>query len=64
MVRVDNLDELLDLEKAAKLKKLPNCLIRDAGLTEVPPNTITCLGIGPAPNEMLDPITSELPLFK
>ncbi len=64
VVRVDNLEELLDLEKAAKSRKLPSCLIRDAGLTEVPPNTVTCLGIGPAPNEMVDPITSELPLFR
>lgn len=64
VVRVKNLDELLSLEKQAKSLKLPTCLIKDAGLTEVPPNTITCLGIGPAPNELIDPVTGKLPLLK
>ncbi len=64
VVRVDNLEGLLDLEKIAKSKKLPSCLITDAGLTEVPPNTVTCLGIGPAPNELIDSITGDLPLVK
>lgn len=64
VVRVDDLEELLDLEKKAKSQKLPTCLITDAGLTEIPPDTITCLGIGPAPNELIDPITGKLPLLK
>ncbi len=63
VVRVEDLEELLDLEKQAKAKKLATCLITDAGLTEVPPETITCLGIGPAPNELIDPITGDLPLL-
>ena len=64
VVRVEDLGELLGLEKLAKAKKLTTCLIEDAGLTEVPPETITCLGIGPAPNELVDPITGNLPLLK
>jgi len=64
VVKIENLDELLSLEKQAKSLKLSTCLIRDAGLTEVPPNTITCLGIGPAPNELIDPITGKLSLLK
>lgn len=64
VVKVDDLDELLSLEKLAKSQKLSTCLITDAGLTEVPPNTITCLGIGPAPNELIDPITGKLPLLR
>lgn len=64
VVRVEYLDELMALEKKAKAGKLPTCLITDAGLTEIPPNTVTCLGIGPAPNPSIDPITGELPLLK
>ena len=64
VVRVENLKELLGLEKLAKAEGLTTCLITDAGLTEVPPNTITCLGLGPAPDAIIDPITRKLPLLR
>ena len=64
VVKVEDLDDLQNLKKLAKSKKLPTCLIKDAGLTEIPPDTITCLGIGPAPNELIDPITGKLTLLK
>lgn len=62
-VRVKSEKELLDLEKQAKRLALPSALIIDRGLTEVPPGTITCLGIGPAPAEKIDKITGMLPLL-
>ena len=55
--------ELLELERKAKELELPYALISDRGLTELPPNTITCLGIGPAPAIEVDKITGELDLF-
>jgi PTH2 family peptidyl-tRNA hydrolase len=64
VVKVESLDDLFHLEKQAKVQKLATCLITDAGLTEIPPDTITCLGIGPAPNEMIDSITGNLSLLK
>ena len=55
--------ELLKLEKQAKELRLPCALIIDRGLTEIPPGTITCLGIGPASTEKIDKITGMLPLL-
>jgi PTH2 family peptidyl-tRNA hydrolase len=61
-VKVRSEKDLLELEKQAKDLALPCALIIDRGLTEVPPGTITCLGIGPAPSEEIDRITGMLPL--
>jgi PTH2 family peptidyl-tRNA hydrolase len=62
-VKVRTEKELLELEKQAREFALPLALIVDRGLTEIPPNTITCLGIGPAPSEKVDKITGRLPLL-
>jgi PTH2 family peptidyl-tRNA hydrolase len=62
-VKVKDEKELLELEKQAKELALPCALITDRGLTEVPPGTTTCLGIGPAPAKKLDVITASLPLL-
>ncbi len=62
-VKVESEKELLELEKQAKELALPCALIVDRGITEVPPGTITCLGIGPAPAKKIDKITGTLPLL-
>jgi len=43
--------------------KLPAVVIRDRGLTQIAPGTVTCLGLGPAPSELVDAITGKLPLL-
>lgn len=62
-VKVYSLEELLELERAAKKLQLPNAIIIDRGLTQLPPNTITALGIGPAEDEIVDKITGKLKLL-
>lgn len=62
VLRAQDLDELRALRDRAVRAKLPNAFITDAGLTELPPSTVTCLGIGPAPEGEIDPITGSLPL--
>jgi PTH2 family peptidyl-tRNA hydrolase len=62
-VKVKNEKELLELESQASELALPIALIVDRGLTEIPPDTITCLGIGPAPTEKIDRVTGKLPLL-
>jgi PTH2 family peptidyl-tRNA hydrolase len=62
-VKVKSLEELLELQKEAIGLKLPHSLVADRGLTQLPPGTVTCLGIGPAPSVQVDRITGKLPLL-
>jgi peptidyl-tRNA hydrolase, PTH2 family len=62
-LKVPDLDTLLDLESSARRKGLPVYLVRDRGLTQVPPDTVTCVGIGPAPSSLVDSLTGDLSLL-
>ena len=63
VLKVNSEDELLEKEREAKEASIPSALISDMGLTELPPGTITALGIGPAPEVMIDKITGSLSLY-
>lgn len=63
VVKVNSLDELKKIEKHAKDLDLPVCQIQDSGLTQIEPGTITCIGIGPAPTDQLDKVTTNLKLL-
>ena len=63
VLRVAALQDLFVLKETARRHGLPAALITDAGLTEVPPGTITVLGIGPAEVEELDKLTGHLKLL-
>ncbi len=63
ILRVATLQELFELKESARKHGLPVALITDAGLTEVPPGTITVLGVGPAEASELDKITGHLKLL-
>ncbi len=63
VLRVENLEKLRELYEEAKERELPAILIRDAGFTQLPPDTITCLGIGPAPEGEIDEVTGKLKLL-
>jgi peptidyl-tRNA hydrolase, PTH2 family len=60
---VPTLGDLEQLERAARGKRVPTVWVEDAGLTEVPPGTRTCLGLGPSPASEIDAITGDLPLL-
>jgi len=62
-VKVKNEKGLLELERQANELALPTALIVDRGLTEIPPDTVTCLGIGPAPADKVDRLTGKLKLL-
>ncbi|MGQ9565686.1 MAG: peptidyl-tRNA hydrolase Pth2 [Candidatus Bathyarchaeales archaeon] len=63
VVKVKSETELLQLKQQAARMSLPHVLVRDRGLTQIPPDTVTCLGIGPAPTSEIDKITGKLPLL-
>ena len=62
-VKVKDEQELLYFEAKAKDLGLPNALIFDRGLTQVPEGTLTCLGIGPGPADLVDRLTGKLKLL-
>jgi peptidyl-tRNA hydrolase, PTH2 family len=57
-------EELLELWKKVEASGLPCALIQDSGLTEFGGTpTYTAIGIGPAYDSELKPLTGHLPLF-
>ncbi|HRR55124.1 MAG TPA: peptidyl-tRNA hydrolase Pth2 [Candidatus Methanomethylicus sp.] len=63
VLKVPSLDGLLEVERKAARERLPAALISDAGMTELEPGTVTCLGIGPAANSDIDRVTGDLKLL-
>jgi len=63
VVKVDTEKDFYPLKEKAKKLKIVACLIEDAGHTEIPAGTKTVLGIGPAPENIIDQVTGELPLL-
>ncbi len=62
-LEVKEVTSLLELERKARNLPLPVYLVRDKGITQIPPGSITCLGIGPAPSGTLDILTRKLTLL-
>ncbi len=64
VVLVASEKELLEIYKKAEILNIPRALIRDAGLTELPPGTLTAVAIGPFDGEKIDKITGHLKPLK
>ena len=63
VVRGESSNELLELERRALTNKsIVRAIIHDAGRTEIPSGSITCLGLF-GTNNQLDPITGHLKLM-
>ena len=63
VVKVESEKDFFPLKKKADELKIVSHIITDAGHTEIPTGTKTVLGIGPAPSNIIDQITGELPLL-
>jgi PTH2 family peptidyl-tRNA hydrolase len=63
-VKVPDLKTLMEVKVRAEEANLTVAVVRDAGLTEVPPGTITAVVIGPDEERKVDRVTGNLPLLK
>ena len=62
-LRVSGLAELRKIRSRAIDSGLPWSEVADAGHTQLEPGTITCMSIGPAPENLVDRITGDLKLL-
>ena len=63
VVKVQTLSELVEIRKHAETLHLSVAEIQDSGLTQIPPGTVTCIGIGPGPSGLIDKVTNHLKLL-
>ena len=63
VLKVNNLQELKQIEGKLKKVNIPYFLVKDAGLTQLKPGTVTALGIGPVEEKKVDKITGNLKLL-
>ena len=63
-LEAESLEEIEGLAEKANKLDIVNILIQDAGHTEVPPGTVTALGLGPDRSDLLDKVTGSLPLIR
>ena len=62
-LKVASQKELFEYKAIADAQKIITGVVCDAGRTEIDPGTITCMGIGPAKQSVLDKITGELSML-
>ncbi|CAG0882396.1 unnamed protein product [Darwinula stevensoni] len=63
VVKVDDESILNELAVHARSLGLIVSIIRDAGRTQIAPNSKTVLGVGPGPVDLVDKVTGHLKLF-
>ena len=63
VVKVNSESELRELKRGADELGLASAIVHDRGVTQVEPGTATCIGIGPAPADLVDKLTGTLPLM-
>lgn len=63
VLKCPDLKTLLQAHRNAKKEKLITALIRDAGRTEIPPGSKTCLAIGPDSAVKIDKVIKDFKLL-
>ena len=63
VLKVDSEAKLFEIKAAVDANGLVNSIITDAGRTEIAPGTVTCIGIGPTGESVVDKITGDLSML-
>ncbi|KZC12876.1 PREDICTED: peptidyl-tRNA hydrolase 2, mitochondrial-like [Dufourea novaeangliae] len=63
VLRVADEEHLMSLARNARNAGLIIAIIKDAGRTQLVPGTVSALGIGPGPKEIIDELTNNLRLL-
>jgi PTH2 family peptidyl-tRNA hydrolase len=62
VLKAPGVPDLYRLREDAERAGIATAIVIDAGLTEIPAGTVTALGLGPAPNKLMDKVTGKLKL--
>jgi peptidyl-tRNA hydrolase, PTH2 family len=62
-VKCPSEEELASIYQAARAKDIPLYLVEDAGRTQIAAGSRTVLGLGPAPKQVFEGVTSHLKLM-
>ena len=63
VLKINGEEALKELKRIAEMNHVYSEIIIDRGLTQIPKGSMTCISIGPAPEEIIDKITGKLSLL-
>ena len=63
-LEVESLEELEEVVEKAEELDIVNVIIQDRGLTEIPPGSVTAVGLGPDLSVKMNKVTGSLKLYK
>ena len=63
ILKCNNLEEIYQLQEKADELNISNFIVHDKGRTQLPANSVTCLGIGPDTNSKIDKVIKNLKLY-
>jgi PTH2 family peptidyl-tRNA hydrolase len=63
VLKVNSEEELLNVKQKCIDSGVPWAIVHDAGKTQIEPNTLTSIGIGPDEDDVIDEIVGDLKLL-
>lgn len=63
VLKTEDLKTMVEIYEEAKRAGLACFMVKDAGRTQIPPGTITAVGIGPDDEEKIDKVAGKLKML-